>query len=122
MGLKNKILIVDDESQIRELLQTFLIAQGYKVNTADNGGSAVDLLFNDHYDLVISDIAMPEFDGLELLKKLKENDKRVNVIMMTGYPSSETERTAREYGAVDYLLKPLDFKELSNTVSRLLEK
>lgn len=80
-----KILLVDDEPEIRELLQGVLTEEGYTIDEAGSGNEAWNKFINTPYDIVITDVKMPDGDGIELLKKIKDQNEEIPVIMMTGY-------------------------------------
>jgi len=114
-----KILIVDDEAPIREMLQRGLTQiGGYSAEVAQNGQEAIEKFEKDIFDLVLTDLKMPEMDGLELLKLIKGTRPEVIVIMMTAYGSIETAVEAMKVGANDYITKPVDFNELLIHISK----
>lgn len=119
--MSKKILVVDDEDIIRESISFILQKEGYTVDVAENGAIAYQKVQDEQYDLVISDIEMPEMKGIELLEKIVKLDLRTSVIMITAYGSLETAIRALRAGAGDYLLKPLDFDELTVKVSRVFQ-
>jgi len=108
-----KILVVDDEAPIREVLQKGLSQiGGFSVEVAENGLEAIEKMEKDVFDLVLTDMKMPEMDGLELLKTIKGTRPEVIVIIMTAYGSIETAVEAMKLGANDYITKPIDLNEL----------
>ncbi len=114
-----KILVVDDEAPIREMLQKGLSQiGGFSVEVAQNGREAVEKVEREIYDLVLTDLKMPEMDGLELLKVVKGTRPEVMVIMMTAYGSVETAVEAMKIGANDYITKPIDFNDLLLRISK----
>jgi len=114
-----KILVVDDETPVREMLQRGLIQMGgFSVEVAQNGVDAIEKIEKDLFDLVLTDLMMPEMDGMELLKTIKGTRPEVPVIMMTAYGSIETAVEAMKVGADDYITKPVDFKDLLLHISR----
>jgi DNA-binding NtrC family response regulator len=117
---KEKILIVDDEEQMREMLGHFLTQEGYQVITASNGEEALKKVREDKVDLVLTDIKMPgPLGGMEVLWTIKkEIDPDIGVIMMTAYGELETAIMAMEFGAYDYLLKPFDNLEAIGIIVR----
>jgi signal transduction histidine kinase len=98
---------VDDEQSIRLTLQEFLQEAGYTVETAEDAKAAQQLLKSGNFDVVISDIVLPRFSGVELLQAIRKESPRVQVIMMTGQPAVETAAAAVRAGAFDYLCKPV---------------
>jgi DNA-binding NtrC family response regulator len=114
-----KILVVDDEAPIRDMLQKGLSQRGgFLVQVAQNGVEAVEKIEKDVFDLVLTDLMMPEMDGLELLKTVKGTRPEVMVILMTAYGSIETAVEAMRMGANDYITKPIDFDELLIHISK----
>jgi len=110
--MNTSILIVDDEQEIRDSLSEVLTDEGYLTYTAENGAVALEMMKDLHYDIIISDIKMPELDGVTLLQKVKELAPDTFVILVTSYGSTETAINAMRLGAIDYILKPIDFDEL----------
>jgi len=116
-----QILIVDDSQESRDLCQRVLRKEGYEVQTVDNGRRALVELKATRFNLIITDLKMPEMDGLSLLKKAKEIYPKIFVIVMTGYPDEESKAKAIELGASGYLVKPLDVSELVRAVKSCLK-
>ncbi len=110
--MDTSVLIVDDEQEIRDSLSEVLTDEGFLTYTAENGKVALEMLEDLHYDIIISDIKMPELDGVTLLRKVKEQAPDTFVILITSYGSTETAIDAMRHGAIDYILKPIDFDEL----------
>ncbi len=121
MGL-HKILVVDDEESIREFFQIMLRREGYDVEVAPNGAAGLEFIKGRHFDLVISDIQMPEVSGMELLAKIKEYDSDMAVIMITAFGSTETAVEAMKLGAYDYVQKPFKIDEVRIIIQQALEK
>ncbi len=114
-----KILVVDDEAPIRDMLQKGLTLRGgFSVEVAQSGIEAIEKIEKDVFDLVLTDLMMPEMDGLELLKTVKGTRPEVMVILMTAYGSIETAVEAMRIGANDYITKPVDFNELLIHISK----
>jgi putative nucleotidyltransferase with HDIG domain len=118
---KGKILIVDDEEAIREIVSTLLEAQGYECAAVGNGRLAQEYLGNHPIDLVLSDMKMPEMDGLSLVEWLHKSDPDIPVIMVTAMPDLSTALEAIRRGAYDYILKPFEKDHLYLGVRRALE-
>jgi DNA-binding NtrC family response regulator len=118
---KGKILVVDDEATARSALSDFLRAEGYSVETAADGFKALGRLAEFEADLVLTDFNMPGMDGVELLRKLKELDPEMSVILMTAFGGVETAVAAMREGAADYLTKPLNLDELAIVLGRTIE-
>lgn len=113
-----KLLVVEDDKALSEALVDTLSIAGYSVDTAADGKRALGMLENEVYDLVISDIQMPNMDGTALLKKITANNITIPVMLMTAYASVEQAVEAMRYGAVDYLVKPFEAEVLVNMVER----
>jgi len=112
---------VDDEEAIREVVATLLESQGYQCTTVGNGRAALTHLENNSLDLVLSDIVMPEMDGLKLLEWLRARDQDIPVIMVTAMHDLSTALEAIRRGAYDYILKPFEKDQLFLSVRRALE-
>lgn len=109
---KGIILLVDDEEAIRESLGDLLMACGFEVNTADCVDNAIKVLNKrDDIEAIISDLKMPGKSGIEVLRYLNKNEKKIPVIYLTGYGTLETCQEAVREGAFDYILKPIDDKD-----------
>jgi len=116
------ILIVDDEQDILDQLPSILKRWGHKALTASNGFEALEVFQSNQIDLIVSDIRMPEMDGLQLLQKVQDIDKQCPFLFLTGYPSDESAIEAMHSGADDYLVKPVNFDELKLRISKSLER
>ncbi|MEE9193952.1 MAG: response regulator [Thermodesulfobacteriota bacterium] len=119
---KKKILIVDDELLILRIISDILGKEGYEVKTAINYFNASQLLDGEKFDVVITDIRMPEKSGIDLLTHVREINSDIPVILMTGFATLETAVEAVKQGAFDYLTKPLDFNKLKRIVSQSIER
>ena len=119
--MSEKILVVDDEDIIRESLSYILKKEKYDVDEAANGKIASEMLKNKSYDLVITDLEMPEMKGVELLEEIKKTNVQTNTIIITAYGSVDTAIAALRSGASDYILKPVEFDELLIKVKKLFE-
>jgi two-component system, NtrC family, response regulator HydG len=117
---KPSILIVDDEESIRVSLEGIL-KRKYCAKTAENGSMALEMLKNDYYDLILTDIMMDDMTGIELLKITKERFPEIPVILMTGYSSLSTAIEAMRLGASDYLIKPYSKKAVFLSIARCIE-
>ncbi len=120
--VKPYILVVDDEPSIREFLQIMLKREKMQVETASNGREALEKLATQSFDLIISDIQMPEVSGLELLAKVKEKDPEALVLMITAFGSTESAVEAMKLGAYDYLTKPFKIDDVKIRLKKALEK
>jgi two-component system response regulator PilR (NtrC family) len=119
--MAERILVVDDEDIIRESLSYILRKEKYEVDEAANGKIAFEMLKESSYDLVITDLEMPEMKGIELLDELRKVNLQTNTIVITAYGSMETAIAALRSGASDYILKPVEFDELIIKVKKLFE-
>ena len=117
-----RVLIVDDEKVIREILSDFLTMEGYVVRTVEDGAAALRELERRSYNLVISDLKMPGMGGLELLEKVSERGTNVLTVIMTGFGTVETAIEAMKKGAYDYILKPFKIEEVVHVVERGLDR
>lgn len=117
---KVRILIVDDEKDMRDFLEIMLGKEGYEAVSAANAKTALDYYREKGFDLVISDIRMPEMEGLEFLKALKEMDPDAVVIMITAYASVDTAIEAMKNGAYDYFTKPFKVDEIKLNIKKAL--
>lgn len=118
----NRILIVDDEQSMRELLSILLRKEGYEVVTAENGATALKAVQREIFDLVITDLKMPQFDGIALLKSVKEVSPDTIVIIITAFGTTEGAERARILGAYDYIGKPFNNDEIKLVIHNALEK
>lgn len=107
-----RVLIVDDEEDFRETLAERMEARGMTVDRAESGVVALDVVKEHKYDAIVLDLAMPEMDGIETLKRLLEFDHNLQVIMLTGHGSVKDGVAAVKAGAVDFLEKPADIESL----------
>jgi len=121
-----RILVIDDEPHIRTLVEAFLSQDGHEVDLAVNGKEGLTLIERNHYDLLLTDVVMPEKDGLELIMDLKGRVPRIRVIVMSGGGTRLNIQNylemARLLGADRVLPKPLDFLKLQNAVKEVLEE
>jgi two-component system response regulator (stage 0 sporulation protein F) len=112
-----RLLIVDDEVAVVDVLREYFMAQGYAVETASNGADAVAAVQRRSPDLVLLDLRMPGMDGLETLKRLRALNDRLSVIMVTANEDAELARELLRLGAFDYVAKPFDFAYLDSVVA-----
>ena len=121
-----KILVIDDERAIRNTLKEILEFEGYAVDVAENGRMGLDMALATKYDLIYTDIKMPEMDGMEVLQAYRKNiqeqgSEEAPVVMISGHGTVETAVEALKSGAYDFIVKPLDLNRLLLTTSRALE-
>jgi DNA-binding NtrC family response regulator len=117
---KQRILVVDDEKVMRDLVAKILGKAGHEAETAECGHAALDRLRAVHFDMVISDVKMPDMTGLELLKKIRQNHSPMAVVVMTGHADTYTIKDALMHGADEYITKPFKHYEVVAVVERAL--
>jgi signal transduction histidine kinase len=122
MAEQPAILLIEDEARLRNYLQLLLQGEGYRVTTAENGREGIRQIREASFDLVITDLVMPEVGGLEVLEYLRAYAPETVVVVMTAYVSAESVIEALRKGAYDYLSKPFDFELMRATIARALEK
>jgi two-component system nitrogen regulation response regulator NtrX len=116
-----KILVVDDDETIRTTMKAILQDEGYQVDLAGTGKEAIQKTTEKNYNVALLDIRLPDMEGVELLKLLKDGVPRTRKIMVTGYPSMQNAISALNKNADAYLLKPVDVEKLLATVKQQLE-
>ncbi len=116
------ILLVDDDEEVLKALGIMLSFSGFQTIRASCSREALSLVQEHHFDLIVLDVAMPEMSGIELLRRLRQDEKTQNVpvIFFTGEAGAETKKQAFDLGAVDYLRKPVDFGTLRSSIQRAL--
>lgn len=122
---KKRILLVDDEPDFLEVIKIRLEANGYEVLTASNGKEALAALNNEKVDAVLLDILMPQMNGIETLKNIRQEDKQLPVFMLTAYSDKINFTLANELGASGYIVKTSDLQkeiEIVNAVLRVADK
>lgn len=117
-----KILAVDDERGMRDLLRKVLSKEGYEVITAEDGEEGLNLIKENSFDIVIADLDMPIMNGIEMIKRAKDFDPNITIIIITAYASIESAVEALKLGAYDYLIKPFEIDELKIIVKKAFEK
>ncbi len=117
-----KILLVEDEPQLRNLIQTFLRKSGYDVLTAENGEVALSLFAEMHIDLVVTDVMMPKMDGNLLVKEIREINQDIPVLMLTALEDIKDKEKGFLLGIDDYMVKPVNLKELVMRIKALLKR
>jgi len=114
--MEGRVLVVDDDPNVQEILREFLSAKGYEIITAGDGAEGLRRVKEERPHLILLDIQMPKMDGLEVLRQLRQIDKEVSVIMITSVNEQEIARQAIELGAFDYIVKPLDLPYLEQSL------
>lgn len=122
MKAQPSILVVDDELLIRDLLYDFFTGQGWSISVAENGERALEILNSKKIDLVLTDIKMPEMDGLALTEELRQSRPDLPVVLMTGFPSVDSAVTALRQRVVDYVIKPFNINQLYKTLDAALRE
>ena len=118
-----KILVVDDETAITELIEVILSERGYQVIIANNGKSGIRQFEKFHPDLIITDLVMPDIEGIELLRVLRTRTKSIPIIVMSGNPVGQKFlKASRLLGAIDTLNKPFNPQELIKKIQRALSE
>ena len=116
-----KILVVDDDENIRNTMKTILEDEGYIVDLAATGSEAIQKTKKSAYNIALLDIRLPDMEGVELLKLIKDTVPRTRKIMVTGYPSMQNAIAALNKNADAYLIKPIDIENLLNIVKEQLQ-
>lgn len=119
---KHNVLVVDDDPDVLDMLKRLLERLDYNTFIAPNGQQGLEVIGKNKIDVVVSDLVMPEMDGMELLKRVKSLKGEVPFIMITGHPTIETAVEAIKKGAYDYLTKPFQVEEVQIKIDRALEK
>ena len=117
-----KILIAEDDRELRQLFQHVLTKNGYTVKGVSDGREALDALDNDYFDLIISDIMMPDVDGYELVRRLRESGSNIPVLMITAKDAFDDMRLGFLSGTDDYMVKPVNVNEMVLRVGALLRR
>ena len=120
--MEDRILIVDDEPSICTLIDRRLTREGYSCVTANNGKEALELFLKKPFSLILSDLRMPEMDGIELLKTIRALSPKMMMVVITGYPEINMAVEALRLGAYDFILKPADLELVVHSVKKALEK
>jgi DNA-binding response OmpR family regulator len=119
---KARILAVDDQLYFRVFLEDLLQQEGYEVCTASGGEEAFHLFEREHFDVILTDLVMPETDGSELVQRVKERDPDQEIVVVTSDADVKTAVEAMKLGATDYLLKPIDRSALLRTLEGILQR
>lgn len=117
-----RILVVDDEKGMRDLLRKVLSKEGYEVISAEDGEEGLNLIKENSFDIVIADLDMPVMNGIEMIKRAKDFDPNITIIIITAYASIESAVEALKLGAYDYLIKPFEIDELKIVIKKAMER
>lgn len=120
--MSSKILVIDDDTSFCVMLKTFLQKKGYDVTNAFNAKEAEEAIRNQFFDVVLTDIRLPDSDGIQILKYIKETSFKTQVVLMTGYTDIKTAVSAMKMGAYDYVGKPINPDEILHTIEQALKK
>jgi two-component system response regulator PilR (NtrC family) len=121
--MAERILVVDDDAGVREALSEFLLSLGYVVVAVENGEEALAEYEKGDFDVVMADLIMPNMDGMELLRRIRDiKNNEVIFLMITGHPSISTAVEAINRGADDYITKPFHLEDVKLRISKALEK
>ena len=116
-----RILVIDDEPSIRELLKDFFTGKGFEVVTSHDGETALNLLKENKFDLLLLDLMMPGMNGMDVLREIASENLTIPSIMITAYASVSTAVEAMKLGAFDYITKPFVLEDVYLKVSRALD-
>ncbi|MGC8896049.1 MAG: response regulator [Candidatus Bathyarchaeia archaeon] len=122
MDKRARILIVDDDEDIRKVLKTILEDEGYSADTAANGKEAIRKSYRKFYNLALIDVKLPDMEGIKLLKRIKDTVPKMRKIIITGYPSIQNAIEAVNQGADAYIVKPFDMDKVLATIKEQLKK
>lgn len=117
-----RLLVVEDEIELQKAIADGLAMDGYAVDTCDTGEDAYDLLYTENYDLVILDLNLPKMDGLEVLRKVRDEKPELKVLILSARGHVSDKVAGLDFGANDYLSKPFDFAELEARIRNLLRR
>lgn len=117
-----RVLLVDDQQELRRLFERALVKAGHEVIAVENGRKAIELAGQSRFDVVISDVRMPDIGGVELLERLHDEDPTLPVLLVTGSPDLDTAMRAVKFGAFEYLVKPVSFDTLRASAARAIEQ
>ncbi len=117
---KGRILIIEDDEEMRSLLEDYLEEEGFEINSVGNGSEAFRILVREIFDVVITDIRMPGLTGLEIIPGVRKLQPETSIIVITAIGSEEVHQKAIQRGADSYLEKPLRFQELGRMIHELL--
>jgi DNA-binding NtrC family response regulator len=114
------VLVVEDEIDLRTLLEDLVREAGFRVTTAEDGAAAIALLKKNTFDLALLDIQMPNASGIDVLRHIRQHSPATKAIMLTGYADLKHAMEAREFGALDFISKPYKLDDVLQTINRVL--
>jgi DNA-binding NtrC family response regulator len=117
---KRKVLIVEDEAVVRDSVREWLVEDGYDVEVAENGEEALKKIKQEEYGVIVLDLKLPGIDGLQVFEQAKELKPETKGVIITAYPSQETQDRAKKLGLMDYLAKPFKVEDLEKLISQAL--
>ena len=117
-----RIMIIEDDEEMRSLLKDFFEEEGFETDSVSNGVDALRMFSEDHFDLVITDIRMPGLTGLDILPRIRRLKPETPVIVMTAYGSDDVRRRAFERGATTYLEKPIQLSKLRSVIREMVSR
>src|SRR4030042_5576630 len=117
---KKKVLLVEDEAVLRESVRDWLTEDGYDVECVETGEEALEKIKKEKFGVIVLDLRLPGIDGLQVFEKAKQLEADTKGILITSFPSKESQEKARTLGLVDYLPKPFKVDELENAISKML--
>jgi DNA-binding NtrC family response regulator len=117
-----RILIIDDDENIRRVLETILTDEGYSVDTADTANRGIEKSEGSFFNIALVDVRLPDMEGIELLPKLRSTKPKMRKIIVTGYPTLQNAISAVNNGANAYVMKPFDVEKILNTIKEQLAK
>lgn len=119
---KGRVLVVDDEDDLRVLLSQQINIAGYDVSSAADGEEAINIIKKNSFDVVLLDINMPKVNGIEVLKFIHKNYPSIKAVMLTGFADLKHAMEAREFGARDFIGKPYKLEDIMSTIDRLVKE
>jgi DNA-binding NtrC family response regulator len=122
MSNKTRILIIDDDENITKVEAEILEDQGYSVDIAGTGTEAIKKTQENHYDLMLVDIKLPDMEGIEILNKIRDTTPKIRKIIVTGYPTLQNAVAAVNRDADAYIIKPFDVEKMLATIKEQIEK
>jgi DNA-binding NtrC family response regulator len=122
MGETARILVIDDDENIRKVLVTILEDEGYAVESADTGRKAIEKTKRNFYNLALIDVRLPDMEGIELLTRMKDTTPKMRKIIITGYPTLQNAVEAVNKGADAYVLKPFDVEKVLTKIKEQLKR